>query len=694
MIRIKSGTREKIISVRNNIIEYFRGNSGWFYFMIAVITLFRLVIGADRLIQELYLPHDDLLYLQLAHHIVNGEWLGPLDPLTLAKSCIFPVFIALGILSGLPYLVFLDLLICGTAFLGQQALRPCINRFWSLVIYTVLLFNPAYFFYQRLVIQDLYATLITGMIACLAACWLRRDRAFIKTVPWIIGGSLFFAIAVHSREEGKILIVIFAGLFLLLLLDVWIRRVPCKEVLRAAVVWIAIPAVCYLGLNITIRQINRHYYGIAETCIRNNRSYKGFIGTLLGAAKCIDPEWDIRIPLRYEIFDQLCEMSPTLKMLKPYMNRKTGWHMITNERFPANVLEASPNLKINTKGGFIQWEILDAMLKAKLYAEGNTRKAEQFYQKVVEELSGAAGQGKIPGFKVRYSNLVPLSSQMIIWFLRKFFWDAENIFTWGNKFIAFHIMPRKTNRTGMVRFYYSSLKNANFSAENYFELIGWGKIPSDKTLVRSHNFDRSKVIEFAPMPRPDVQNFLAKQSGYPNIPRQSGFIMLLSGDTLQVFDNQEKIVYQGKSNPGANPYIHIDNITKMKGLSSTVWKRQFLKKICLFYRNRGVYFSLSALLLGFAGLIYGIFRRKAVRPVIDLLVSGLMFWFTGLMYFCLIVFANVMLHCSRQPGYYMPAFAQIFTACAIVAIGIISVLCSGSSVDCNSETFPQKDNEK
>ena len=136
---------------------FFRRNaSRIFVILLVLITLLRIFIGADRLIQEYYLPHDDLLYLQLAHFIVNGEWLGPFNPLTLAKSCLFSLFIAASIVSGLPYLVFLDLLIICSVFLTMQAMRPCINRFWSLVLYAVLVFNPAYFFYQRLVIQDVY----------------------------------------------------------------------------------------------------------------------------------------------------------------------------------------------------------------------------------------------------------------------------------------------------------------------------------------------------------------------------------------------------------------------------------------------------------------------------------------------------------------------------------------------------------
>ncbi len=664
----------------NAVRVFFRRNSSRFFFILLfLITLLRIFLGADRLIQEYYLPHDDLLYLRLAHHIANGEWLGPFDPLTLAKSCIFPLFIAAAIISGLPYLVLLDLLICGAMFLTVQALRPSINRFWSLVLYAVLVFNPAYFFYQRLVIQDIYAALITGMIGCLMACWIRRDWNSKRTIPWIIGSALFFAFAAHAREEAKVLVFVYLGVFLLLLLDCWLKQVSGKQILRTILVWIAIPAVCYGGLNLTIKTINWHYYGIAETSIRYNRSYRGFIGSLLGAAKCLDPVWDIRIPLRYEILDQLYEMSPTLKQLKPFMNRKNGWHMAATNRFPPEVLAACPNLAVNTKGGFIQWEIMESMQNAGLFREGNIRLAAQFCQNVIRELETAAGQGKIPGFKVRYSNLVPFSSQMKTWFLAKFAMDAKHLFTWGVKFIDFQLFQTPNQHPGTLRFYYASLKNNNLDTRPLNELMGWGRIPAEKMILRSQNFPGPNVLNFISMPRPDVRNVLVNQDGYQHVPLNAGFILLIEGQQLTVRSNDGKTIYDGAVKLGQNgPGVYIDHITSMKPLRSILWKRGCLKKICLFYRNYGIYFSIGALVLGFIGLLNALVDRRVARMVSPLIFSGLIFWGTGFMYFCLIVFANTMLHCSRQPGYYMPAFAQIFTACMIVSCGMLSVFCTDS----------------
>jgi hypothetical protein len=38
--------------------------------------------------------HDDHLFIQLAEYLVNGDWLGPYNQLTLAKGAAYPLFIA------------------------------------------------------------------------------------------------------------------------------------------------------------------------------------------------------------------------------------------------------------------------------------------------------------------------------------------------------------------------------------------------------------------------------------------------------------------------------------------------------------------------------------------------------------------------------------------------------------------------
>jgi hypothetical protein len=51
------------------------------------------------------LSHDDLLFLRLARSILDGEWLGPYEQLTLVKGPFLPLFLAASAKLGLPFLL-------------------------------------------------------------------------------------------------------------------------------------------------------------------------------------------------------------------------------------------------------------------------------------------------------------------------------------------------------------------------------------------------------------------------------------------------------------------------------------------------------------------------------------------------------------------------------------------------------------
>lgn len=671
-----------VITVCGAAVKNFIENSWGYIFFIVLFTVLRIVLGIDRGVWASYSPHDDLLYVQLARHIVDGEWLGPLYSMTLAKSCIYPAFIALSIASGIPYLMVLDIFLCVTMYLGVQAMRPCMNRCLGLVLYIILIFDPAFFLSQRLLIQDLFTILIVGQIFCLIACWLRRGQELRASIPWLIGGGLFFALASHTREEGNVFICVFAGIYLLLLADaVFGKHMDMKSIVRSALFFILIPAVCLFGVKLTICSINKHYYGKFETCMRNSKSYKGFIGSLLGAAKQLDPKWDIRIPIRYEIWDKLFQLSPNLKTLQPHLRSNSGWHTLSTVRFPADILKKSPALVNNTKGGFVQWEILDAMQHAGYFNTGNRIKSDEFFLNVVKDLQKAASEGSLPGFKPRYSNLVPWSRQIVDSFIFKFRLDARTLYHWVVKFLDLPFLdfpsnPQNDVETPMVDYFFAPVKSPEALNKALYSVVGWGFFPEDKQIIRVHNFSDSPVVHYRTVNRPDVQKYL-KSKGY-DVQPDIGFKFLLQGSQIKVKNNSNQYVLNTEilSCPKKEMVI-IDSVSEMKALPTIRKKRMIMRKICRFFQITGKYISSLAVVILILGIL-SVFRRKlAWNRFLDLYLPGIILWGSGFAYFCMIIFANVMLHCPRYPLYYLPAFALLFS-------GYWFVIISGcpAAVDC------------
>src|ERR1043165_4299116 len=72
------------------------------------------------------LGHDDGHYMSQARSIIDGEWLGAYDQMTLIKGPGFPLFLVLNRITHLPYPVPLAAFECGSFILFSYAVgRGC-----------------------------------------------------------------------------------------------------------------------------------------------------------------------------------------------------------------------------------------------------------------------------------------------------------------------------------------------------------------------------------------------------------------------------------------------------------------------------------------------------------------------------------------------------------------------------------------
>ena len=114
--------------------------------------------------------------------------------------------------------------------------------------------------------------------------------------------------------------------------------------------------------------------------------------------------------------------------------------------------------------------------------------------------------------------------------------------------------------------------------------------------------------------------------------------------------------------------LHIDNITRWKAFPSIVWKKKTIRELCRFFQLYGKYLSLLAIVALAGGISAVFFHKTSWKRFLDFFLPGLILWGSGFIYFCLIIFANVMLHCPRNAGYFMPAFALIYSGCWTILI--------------------------
>src|SRR5438093_1239966 len=132
-------------------------------FALVAAKLFLVSVLPLRALTEA--SYDDALFVRSARAILAGEWLGPYDPIVLAKGPMYPLFIAASHLMGLPLTLTQQLLYVSFCLVLAAALRAFANRGMTLLAFAVALFNPASFGsgeLSRVVREPVYAA-FTGL---------------------------------------------------------------------------------------------------------------------------------------------------------------------------------------------------------------------------------------------------------------------------------------------------------------------------------------------------------------------------------------------------------------------------------------------------------------------------------------------------------------------------------------------------
>ena len=662
---------------RFSLESFFTAHVKWYVAGFLLFSLIRIILGSDRGIQ--HNMHDALLYLESARHIACGDWLGPLKVVTLSKSCIFPLFISLSLISGISYLLMVDICWCLAALLAVWALFPILKRTAALLLYAALIFQPVLYQHQLLSIHEIYLLLIFCSVFCFAGGWVRytSTRGFSRL--WLAGGGLFFSLAAHIREEGSVwIILIFAYALLVLIRSVWIDKLPAGKLIRRFLSAGIILLIAYEAVDLPIRIMNYRHYRYFGCNIRKSYAWEQFMGTLLGVARELDPRWDIRIPVRYDILDRLYELSPNLARLKPHIRRDSFFAVYPAERFPQEELKRCPDLVNNIKGGFLQWELLAAMENIGLMKRNSWRDMENFLDSVVNDFRTAAAAGKLKNFTVRVSNLPPYDPQMRDWFLRKIRWTAKPVFATAAPLDP--VRPEIPDMNGIQPHQielYRSLKSDNFFIKPFYFVAGWGFQPEagGAPLKRESFIASGNILSFQIQSRPDVRDYFAKK--VPGITDQVGFNIFLADPRLEIRNDNGKVIYQGDiTKQKKGNFVQLDIVQSMKELPYAGLKRKCLRKHCLWIKKMMKWlFCASVVMAGF--LLCRTFRTGFCSPYCKLLIAGTSLWCSGAVVFLVVVFANVMLHCPRYPHYLYPAVILLYCAYCVLLIGGGSLLIRG-----------------
>lgn len=343
----------------------------------AVAVLCRLALTADVPSTRLDLRVDDGLYVRTADHLLAGEWQGPYDHCTLAKSIGYPAFLAAARRLGIPARAAADWLLCLAAVALWGALRSVgVSAFTACSALLVVLFSPATLSpaLNRVTREGIYPAQVVlvfaGLIGLLGTTrWWWRGLIAAMTGPVV-------AWTWHTREESLWLAPSLA-LAALLTGVVRSRQLGWRawlEVIFAA----AIVMACISFSTTYIARSNLRHYG-AETLVELQDED---FADAIGAIQRVAPEEELPYGARTdEDFERLFRESPALATVRPTLDGPLlrrdfmveGGHRILN---------------------FQTWAIREGAAAAGQHTSLPNAKA--FYRRVAKELDSARDAGRLP----------------------------------------------------------------------------------------------------------------------------------------------------------------------------------------------------------------------------------------------------------------------------------------------------------
>lgn len=349
-----------------------------YWFIIIVISILRLWLQVNLNYIVVYASIDDNIAILQTESLINGQYLGSYNMMTLAKGYVYPFFLyachqlhipyclGLGILIVLSHLMMLKAFICLTS-----------NRRLQLIFYCVISFIPiSYAFTNTLYFYriSLTAPLTLIVISCLIILYNQTSQSQIIIWSLITGISLWCVMNCREDSHWELAFVIYA-LYLFALKN--LKQRSFKKVMCS---FLVIVTIYYLP-TFMISQVNKKHYGISLLNDRVNGPFASMMKLMYSVA---DPNKDDDVWFTYAMLEKCIDVSPSLASIVPSIDH--AYHSWAYVYFPECGC---------IKGDFMQWVMRTALTEAGYY-HNNATETLTFIESINRELKAAFNEGKLP----------------------------------------------------------------------------------------------------------------------------------------------------------------------------------------------------------------------------------------------------------------------------------------------------------
>lgn len=486
------------------------------------------------------IPYDQLTYIDAASH---GYWFGDNYTVsTFVRLPIYPLYISLIYLTGLPLRIAIDMLYLVSGFAFVVALSKSNFPMWLCVAaYCMIVFHPVSFqLFNHSLPETLYVSVLLLALASLIMLLLRLESPQHVTYALLTGIS--FSLLWHIRPENILII----GIFILLLFITFLisknNGLNVRQLFRQIGVIIAVPISIVILVSLLIRTGNFIKFGLFVPYEIEAGGYTAAYKALLR----IYPARSIRfVPVSKASRTIAYTVSPSFRELEPFLESESNmW---------ANVTRKEMNIKNDIAAGWFYWALRDAVSLAGHYR--SAREADAYYKRIADEINSAIDDGRLPGRTVLFSFLDPEVSNYLPYL-------GESFLKMWRLFTSVDEPARKKEDPTLsedVRKAFDIVANrrAALTGDSVVTLRGWafhdGKEITQILLRTADGKVLASTDQFSP--RPDVAKSY-KANGIENVPENTGFT--LTTPQGQQLPDAYLVIVTNRNSEYAIPYKQID----------------------------------------------------------------------------------------------------------------------------------------
>lgn len=378
---------------------------GAFLILYAVITILNLWLRSTiPTLAAINSPHDDLLGIQIAKSLIDGNWLGNWDNRTLAKPPGYSFYLSIAHFIPLQLVVVNQIMFCSLAFILIRMIRKHLfqpNKTVECIlvlVYAYLIFDPRLF---SLEMSRVYRTSLHS-IGVFAFCIIflsivmsiKKTEIKIKSIKLLSIKSKFillfssYSILILLRSESYWILISAIPFLLVTLILLYPEERNQKKNKLGLTIYISKIAILSIVVYVIpislIGQINNGKYG--TTLIENY--YSGYFAKAVKDWQKVESGKDARpyIIVSTEQLEAVYKISPTASLLRKALSVEpgTGWLEI-----PCN----SPIKLCDNAGGWFTWQLRDAAMSTGLIT--SEVDFQEFFKRISNDIEKACDTGTL-----------------------------------------------------------------------------------------------------------------------------------------------------------------------------------------------------------------------------------------------------------------------------------------------------------